>query len=112
MPRDGFARHRCGEPPRVHAPCIGRVTGAGRSPDSRVLAFLPPSRGFHRSGIVEERSPLTVAGAVPGSIRRTWLTSPDSLLAGPPGDGTPVPQWSGGGGRDGVNGVVMAPSIF
>ncbi len=35
-----FARHRCGKPPRAHAPCVGRVTGAGRSPGSRVVALL------------------------------------------------------------------------
>jgi len=39
---------------------------------------------LRRSGIVEERSPLTVAGAVPELIRgNAPQFSPDSLLAGP-----------------------------
>jgi len=52
-------------PPRTHTPCAGRVTGPGRSPDSRVNALAPPSRD-HPSGMSEKGSSLTVAGAAPG----------------------------------------------
>ncbi len=44
IPRDGCACHRCGKPPRARAPHAGRVTGAGRSPGSRVVTLVPPSR--------------------------------------------------------------------
>src|SRR3954470_747075 len=76
------------KPPRVHAPCIGRVTGAGRSPGSRVVALAPPSREYP-SGILEEGSPLTVAGAAPGSIGREHAANLTGFPFGrlQPGDG-------------------------
>src|SRR5262249_15633078 len=67
-PHDGFSTSPLRKPPRVHAPCIGRVTGRGRSPDSRVQALLRPP-GDYPSGPLKTGSPLTVAGAVPQSIR-------------------------------------------
>lgn len=61
--------HRCGEPPRAHAPCDGRVTGSGRSPGSRVVVFvrLP---GNVPSGMMDQDSPLTVAGAASVWLKR------------------------------------------
>ena len=85
------ARHRCGKPPRTHAPCDGRVTSAGRSPDLRVAALAPPSRDCP-SGMSKQGSPPTVAGAVPELTRRELRSvAPASLLAVPTGDDTPEP---------------------
>ncbi len=49
-----------------HAPCDGRMTGTGRSPGSRIVAVarLPkPSLEALLSGVLDNSSPLTVAGA-------------------------------------------------
>ena len=57
--------------PRSDAPRVGiRSDGRGRSPGSRVVAplHLPDDRG--RQWQSEVRSPLTVAGAAPASVRR------------------------------------------
>ena len=43
-PATVFSTSPLRKPPRVHAPCIGRVTGAGRSPGSRVAALVRPSQ--------------------------------------------------------------------
>ena len=58
--------HLCGNPPRNAHPVRGKGDRAGRFPDSRVTALLRLP-GLVPSGILEKGSPLTVAGAVPGS---------------------------------------------
>ena len=49
-----------------HAPCDGRMTGTGRSPGSRIVAVVRlPKPGLQAllSGVMDNDSPLTVAGA-------------------------------------------------
>jgi hypothetical protein len=56
----GFSRHR--KPFALHPRAVTGFNGVGRSPGLRIGATPLPSR-IVSSGIVEERSPLTVAGA-------------------------------------------------
>jgi hypothetical protein len=52
-------------PPHARAPHAGWMTCSGRSPGSRVITLLPPSRALSKkpSGLLEKDSPPTVAGA-------------------------------------------------
>src|SRR4051794_32122451 len=80
-PRDGFSTSPLRKPPRVHAPCIGRVTGAGRSPDSRVAAFAPPSRE-NPVALRRKARRLQLRGQLRDRLAAMCgQISPDSLLA-------------------------------
>lgn len=83
------SRHRCGNAAPSHTPCAGRMTGTGRSPGSRIVAVVRLPEHM-LSGIVDNGSPLTVAGAAsallqPGIHARCGTpvaAAPNSLLAG------------------------------
>lgn len=65
----------CGRPPRARAPRVGRVTGTGRSPGSRVLALPPPSRAcaqWRRGGGLAAHSCGGSSGLAPS--RRRYVT--------------------------------------
>jgi len=109
VPRDGFSTSPLRKPPRVHAPCIGRVTGAGRSPDLRVAALLrlPGKTQWHHGETLAAHS----CGGSSG------LGSIENLTGFPfgrprPGDGTPVPSASEREGLLRVNGRGQACRDF
>ncbi len=67
---------------RRGTPPVDDFSGHGRSPGSRVAAIVMPSQGQSPSGVSDNRSPLTVAGAAPAWPRfDEKLGAPDSLLA-------------------------------
>src|SRR5215212_5433733 len=80
-PATVFSTSPLRKPPRVHAPCIGRVTGAGRSPGSRVAAFAPPSRE-NPVALRRKARRLQLRGQLRDRHAATCgQISPDSLLA-------------------------------
>ncbi len=64
--RNGYTSSPLRNTAPSHAPCDGRMTGTGRSPGLRIVtvARLPkPGSKALLSGLLDNGSPLTVAGA-------------------------------------------------